>query len=394
MDAFKNPFAPGAGTQPPELAGRERVLHDAEVALERTRARVAARSEVLVGLRGVGKTVLLNRIREMANERGFSTALVEAREKATLPELLIPVLRKVLLRFDTKAVLREKTKLGLRVLKSFMERFRAKIRVAELGDIEFGVEAERGLADSGDLESDLTDVLLSVAEAGAECGTQVCLLIDELQYLSEGDLSALIMALHQINQRNLPLLVIAAGLPLILGLTGRSKSYAERLFAFPRIGALELPAASRALTVPAATQGVFFQDEALSRIYEKTEGYPYFVQQWGYEVWNAAGKSPITVDDVTLATRNAIRQLDESFFRVRFDRLTKREKDFLFAMVDVGGQQQRSGEIADRLGVKVSSIGPLRSSLIAKGMIYSPAHGDNSFTVPLFDGFLKRQGIR
>ncbi len=391
MDAFKNPFAPGAGTQPPELAGRDRVLNDAEIALERTRARVAARSEILVGLRGVGKTVLLNRIREMATERGFATALVEARERAALPEILIPVLRKLLLRFDSSAALREKTKFGLRVLKSFMERFRAKISLAELGEIELGVEAERGMADSGDLQSDLTDVLVTVAEAASESNTQICLLIDELQYLNEQELSALIMALHQINQRSLPLLMIGAGLPLILGLTGRSKSYAERLFAFPPIGPLEFEAVHRALAVPAATQNIHFTEEALERIYGSTKGYPYFVQQWGYEVWNVAAQSPITAEDVERATINAIRQLDDSFFRVRFDRLTKREKDFLFAMVHVGGQQQRSGDIADRLGAKVSSIGPLRSSLIAKGMIYSPAHGDNTFTVPLFDGFLKRQ---
>jgi hypothetical protein len=394
MDPFKNPFAPGAGTQPPELAGRTQILFDAEVALERTKARVAARSEILVGLRGVGKTVLLNRIREMAADRHFESALVEARERSSLPELLVPVLRKLLLRLDAKAELKDKAKFGLRVLKSFMERFRAKIKVGEMGEIELGVSPEPGMADSGDLQSDLTDLLVALAEAAAESKTPVCLLIDELQYLNEVELSALIMAVHQINQRNLPFLMVAAGLPLILGLTGRSKSYAERLFAFPRVGELSKDAAKTALVVPAATQSVAFTDEALDLIYQSTQGYPYFIQQWGYETWNVASQSPIGVDDVQIATEKAIAQLDESFFRVRFDRLTKREKDYLFAMVEVGGSQQRSGDIADKLGVKVSSIGPLRSSLIAKGMIYSPSHGDNAFTVPLFDGFLKRQLTR
>jgi hypothetical protein len=391
MDPFRNPFAPGAGTQPPELAGRQDVLRDAEIALERIKSRAPARSEILVGLRGVGKTVLLNRIREMASERGFETVLLEAREKSSLPELLVPALRKILLRLDSGAALHEKTKLGLRILKSFMERFRAKITVGQLGDIELGVEAERGLADSGDMQSDLTDVLVGLAEAASEANRPVCVLLDELQYFKELELSALIMAVHQINQRNLPFLLIAAGLPLVLGLTGRSKSYAERLFAFPSIGALSQSAASAALSLPVAARNVAFTEGALQSIYKSTEGYPYFIQQWGYEVWNVAPSSPITEADVALATGNAIRQLDESFFRVRFDRLTKREKDYLFAMVSVGGQQQRSGDIAERLGFKASSIGPLRSSLIAKGMIFSPSHGDNAFTVPLFDGFLRRQ---
>ncbi len=199
------------------------------------------------------------------------------------------------------------------------------------------------------------------------------------------------MALHQIAQKSLPLVLYAAGLPLILGLAGRSKSYSERLFTFPRIGVLEGSAARQALERPAEARGVQYTSEAIAGILKRTGRYPYFLQQWGYETWNAAKSSTITALDVQLATKKAIGQLDESFFRVRFDRLTKREKDFLFAMVSVGGEQQRSGDIAEKLGVKVTSIGPLRSSLIRKGMVYSPAHGDNAFTVPLFDDFLRRQ---
>jgi hypothetical protein len=391
MDPYKNPFAPGAGTQPPELAGREEMLHDAEVALERIKARVPARSEILYGLRGVGKTVLLNRIREMAAEKGFEAVLVEARERTSLPELMIPVLRRLLLRLDSRVALHEATKFGLRVLKSFMEKFRAKIKLGEIGEIELGVQPEPGLADSGDLQNDLADVLIALADAAAASKASICILIDELQYLKEQELSALIIAMHQINQRNLPLLMVGAGLPHILGLLGKSKSYAERLFAFPQVEALSRVAANDALSIPAASRGVQFSDEALALIYRNTEGYPYFVQQWGYEAWNVAPSSPITALDVEAASEKALRQLDESFFRVRFDRLTKREKDYLFAMVSIGGIQQRSGDIADRLHLKGSSVAPLRSKLIAKGMIYSPQHGDNAFTVPLFDGFLKRQ---
>jgi len=391
MDPYKNPFAPGAGTQPPELAGRSEILRDADVALERIKARAPARSEILVGLRGVGKTVLLNRIREMASDKGFEAVLVEARERTSLPELLIPVLRKLLLRLDSRTAFQERTKFGLRVLKSFIERFRAKIKIGDVGEIELGVEPEPGLADSGDLQNDLADVLIALAEAAASAKVPVCLLIDELQYMKEQELSALIMAIHQINQRNLPLLLVAAGLPHILGLSGKSKSYAERLFTFPSVGALPVSASNSALSIPAASREVLFTEEALQLIFQNTEGYPYFVQQWGYEAWNMAPVSPIDVDDVRAATHKAIQQLDESFFRVRFDRLTKREKDYLFAMVAVGGTQQRSGDIADRLNMKVSSIAPLRSKLIAKGMIYSPAHGDNAFTVPLFEEFLRRR---
>jgi hypothetical protein len=258
-------------------------------------------------------------------------------------------------------------------------------------DIELGIEPETGTADSGDLEHDLGELLVAVAEAAKARGEAICLLIDELQYLSEHEMSALIMGLHQVSQKNLPLITYAAGLPLILGLAGRSKSYSERLFAFPKIGVLDESSARRALEIPVAAKGAQFSPEATEAILEKTGRYPYFLQQWGYETWNTAQSSPITVRDVQAATIRAVAQLDDSFFRVRFDRLTKREKVFLFAMVSVGGEQQRSGDIAEKLGVKATSIGPLRSSLIRKGMIYSPAHGDNAFTVPLFDEFLRRQ---
>jgi hypothetical protein len=391
MDRVANPFAPGAGTQPPQLAGREEVIADAEVALERVKLRRPARSQILVGLRGVGKTVLLNRVREMAEDKSFEAVLTEVNEETTLPALLVPPLRKILFRLDAGRDLSDKTKRAIRVLRSFIGSFKTKFKVGELAEIELGVDAERGEADSGSLESDLTDLLVAVAEAALDRGSSICLCIDELQYLSESELGALIMGLHQVGQRNLPLLVVGAGLPMILGLTGKSKSYAERLFTFPALGPLPPEAAASALQGPAISSGARFSDEALEDIIATTQGYPYFLQQWGYEAWNVAPGSPITREDVAAATERAIRQLDESFFRVRFDRLTKRERDFLFAMAEVGGSQQRTGDIAEKLGLKASSIGPLRSTLIAKGMIYSPSYGDTAFTVPLFDDFLRRQ---
>jgi hypothetical protein len=391
LEPFRNPFAPGAGTPPPELAGRNSVLEEMEIALARLRGGFANRSAILVGLRGVGKTVLLNRIREIAEKHGYQTVSVEAQEKKSLPALLVPPLRGTLLALDSAKDRHEKVKRALRVLKSFAGIFKAKFTLNEQIDVELGIDPELGIADSGDLEHDVAELLVAVAEAARARDAAVCLLVDELQYLSEKDLGALIMGLHQVAQRMLPLILVGAGLPLILGLAGRSKSYAERLFSFPLIGPLDRNSAISALQVPAEAQHVRFDESALDLILRKTECYPYFVQQWGYEAWNAAPKPLITGKDVDAATAKAIRQLDQGFFRVRFDRLTKREKDYLFAMVQVGGGQQRSGDIAEKLRVKVSSIGPLRSSLIKKGMIYSPAHGDNAFTVPLFDEFLKRQ---
>lgn len=389
MDPVLNPFSPGAGTQPPELAGREAVLADVNVTLQRSRNGIFSRSSIFVGLRGVGKTVLLNRAREIADEHKFITVFIEAHEEKPLPALLIPPLRKILLKLNAADQVSEVARRGLRVLKSFASNFKAKFSFGEI-DVELGILPEEGSADSGDLEHDLGELLIAIAEAANERGDAICLLIDELQYLSEKEMSALIMALHQVSQRKLPLILYAAGLPLILGLAGRSKSYSERLFTFPRIGVLDESAARRAIERPAEALGVSFASDAIDAILEKTGRYPYFLQQWGYETWNVASTSPISLGSVREATARAIGQLDDSFFRVRFDRLTKREKDFLFAMVHVGGETQRSGDIADMLGVKTTSIGPLRSSLIRKGMIYSPAHGDNAFTVPLFDDFLRR----
>jgi hypothetical protein len=391
MDPLYNPFSPGAGTQPPELAGRERVLEEIEVTLERIRRSAFSRSSIFVGLRGVGKTVLLNRVRDFAVEKGFLTIFIEAHEDKSMPVLLLPHLRKILIKLNSYEQISELARRGLRVLKSFASVFKAKLSLNEALDVELGIEPETGTADSGDLEHDFAELLVVVAEAAKSRNAAICLIIDEIQYLKETELSALIMALHQVSQNGLPLVLYAAGLPLILGLAGRSKSYAERLFTFPNIGVLENLAASQAIERPAAAQGVLFTPEAVTAILERTGRYPYFLQQWGYEAWNTALVSPVSLADIEIATVRAIRQLDESFFRVRYDRLTKREKDFLYAMVCVGGDQQRSGDIAEQLGVKPTSIGPLRSSLIRKGMIYSPAHGDNAFTVPLFDEFLRRQ---
>lgn len=357
------------------MAGRDDVLEDVSITLDRLKNAAFSRSSIFVGLRGVGKTVLLNRVREMAEDRDFFTVFIEAHEEKKLPALLIPPLRKILLRLNTSDQVSEIARRGLRVLKSFASNFKTKFSVADGVEVELGILPEHGTADSGDLEHDLSELLVAIAEAAKERSVPVCLLVDELQYLDEPEMSALIMALHQVSQRKLPFVMYAAGLPLILGLAGRSKSYSERLFTFPKISVLDEMSARQAIQKPVTALGVEIEASAVEAILEKTGRYPYFLQQWGYETWNIAQSAPISLKAVTDATARAIAQLDDSFFRVRFDRLTKREKDFMFAMVHVGGETQRSGDIAEELGVKATSIGPLRSSLIRKGMIYSPAHG-------------------
>jgi len=387
MDPLCNPFVPGAGTPPPELTGRSVLLDRARVTLGRIKLGRSSKSFIAVGLRGVGKTVLLSRVRHLASEADYRVCSVEASENKGLAELLVPPLRRVLLDLDRLGALSEQVKRGLRVLKSFMSSI--KIRYAE-AELALDIDGERGTADSGDLEADLPDLFVAVAKAAADRGTAVAVIIDEVQYLSERDMGALIMALHRISQDKLPLVLVAAGLPQVVGLSGRSKSYAERLFDFPVVDALLPEDAARALADPAREEGVTFAPGALDRIVELTRGYPYFLQEWGYHTWNAAAASPITIEDVEIATPRAISALDESFFRVRLDRLTPREKDYLRVMAELGPGPHRSGDVADRLGISVTGASPLRTGLIGKGMIYSPAYGDTAFTVPMFDDFMRR----
>eukprot|EP01037_Dinobryon_pediforme_P018347 gene18347-18610_t len=387
MDARLNPFAPGAGTPPPELAGRDEIMERAAVALDRIRSGRAARSLVLYGLRGVGKTVLLNRIRLDAEARGIASVRIEAPEERSLPALLAPALRTALIRLRRLDAAKEGLTKAMKALAGFVGALKVKY-----GDVELGldVDAEHGLADSGDLDTDLSDLIAAVGEAAAERGTAVVLFADELQYVPEEQLAALIMALHSANQAQLPITMVAAGLPQILGAMGRAKSYAERLFEFVLIDRLDESAARTALCLPALREGVEFSDDAVAVVCEQSGGYPYFLQEWGKQSWNVAEASPISGDDARRATEEVLADLDASFFRVRFDRLTPAEKTYMRAMAELGPGPHRSGDVADCLGRKVTAVAPVRNALISKGMIYSPAHGDTAFTVPLFDGFMRR----
>jgi hypothetical protein len=387
MDPIKNPFAPGAGSPPPELVGRDPILEQARILLGRVKQKRPEKSLLLTGLRGVGKTVLLNEIERMAKSAGYRTLSIEAHEDKPLGPLIVPHLRLILYELDRIAGAGDKVKRGLAVLRSFVGALKV-----EVGDFTFGldIDPEKGAADSGDLEIDLPNLFVAVAEAAEERKSAVALLIDELQYFNQKELGALIMAMHKVQQRQLPLVLMGAGLPILPGLAGESKSYAERLFNFPDIGALSEDDAAKALRDPAQAAGVVFEAPALAEVFRLTRGYPYFLQEWGYQSWNLAPASPINLPIVQKATEKVIPRLDQNFFRVRFDRLTPSEKNFLRAIAQLGPGPQRTGDIADALRVKISSLGPVRAKLIKKGMIFSPAHGDIAFTVPLFDEFMVR----
>lgn len=387
MDMLENPFAPGAGTPPPELVGRDDVLDQARILLGRVKRGRAEKSILLTGLRGVGKTVLLNEMERIAQADGYHTVSIEAHEQKPLGALLVPPLRQLLYRLDRMAGAGHKARQALAVLKSFVGAI--KFTMEGVGEVGLDIEAERGTADSGDLEVDLPVLFAAVAEAAAERGSCVAVLIDEIQYLDAKGLSALIMSMHRM-QRQLPLVLIGAGLPVLPGMAGASKSYAERLSSFPEIGRLSEPDAGRALQDPVAHRGVAFTEEAIRDIYRFTLGYPYFIQEWGYQAWGRAESSPIGLTVIQDASETVTKRLDENFFRVRFDRLTSGEKRFLRAMAELGPGEQRSSDVADLLSVRIQSIGPTRAKLINKGMIYSPAHGYLEFTVPLFDAFMRR----
>jgi len=387
VDPIVNPYSPGAGSPPPELAGRDSLREQVRIAIARIRIGNTAKSVLLVGLRGVGKTVLLERMRLDAEGSGVATVRVEAPEGRSLPAMLAPHLRRVLLRLSSIEAAKDGAKRGLRALAGF-----AKALKIKYADIEVGLdfEPEAGLADNGDLEGDLSTLLEHVGIAAQNAGTAVVLFIDELQYVKEEQFAALISALHRCSQSRLPITVVGAGLPQLLALAGNAKSYAERLFDYPHIGALDALEAELAIVKPARDKGADYEPDAVAEVVKQTHGYPYFLQEWGKHSWDMAARSPITLANVIEASTQAVAALDESFFRVRFDRLTPKEKLYLRAMAELGPGPHRSGDIAAKLNKQTNSLGPTRQSLITKGMIWSPSHGDTAFTVPLFDEFMKR----
>lgn len=385
MDPVRNPFAPGAGSQPPELAGRQAIIEDARVAIERALLCKSSRSQMFLGLRGVGKTVLLNAVETMAKERGHLTSIIEAPENKSLSEQLLPRVHQVLRKLSMTEEAKAKAYDAMRALRSFASVFKL-----EYGDLTIAVDPEVGVADSGDLENDLPELFVRVGEAAKAAGKAWTLLIDEVQYLSQKDLAALIVSLHKINQANLPVLFFGAGLPQVAALSGEAKSYAERLFHYPDVGALPEPDAKAAIRQPVNDEGAAIENDALTEIFLKTKGYPYFLQEWGHQSWNLASGNTITLQDAREAEATTLKRLDDGFFKVRFDRLTPKEREYVIAMAKLGDGPYRSSDIADALGEKSQSLGPRRAQIISKGMIYSPSYGDIAFTVPMFNDYLIR----
>jgi len=343
---------------------------------------------MLLGLRGVGKTVLLNKIEEMAEATGHVTSSIEAPEGKALSELLVPKINQALRKLSTSENAKAKAHQALRALRSFASAFKLSY-----GDTSISVDPEVGVADSGDMEADLPELFVRVGEAAKAAGKAWTLLIDEVQYLRSEDLAALIVALHKVNQRVLPVLFFGAGLPQVAALSGDAKSYAERLFHYPSVGALEEQDAETAIRQPIEDEGEHIDDNAISEILAKTKGYPYFLQEWGYQCWNISEGPHIKLEDASKAAGEATKRLDEGFFKVRFDRLTPKEREYVIAMAKLGAGPYRSSDVADALNETHQSLGPRRAQIISKGMIYSPSHGDIAFTVPMFNEYLVRNYV-
>jgi len=386
MDPYRDPFAPGAGCRPPELAGRDVVLEHARVSCGRAINGRSARSMMLLGLRGTGKTVLLNEVGKIAEQAGLLVSKVESPEEESLARLLYPEMRKVMRSLSTVEAAKQIANRGLKGLRGF-----ASIFKIDIAGVEVGVEPEPGLADSGNLQYDLPDLFNVIGRAAQAAGKGWILLIDEVQYLSEADLRALIVSMHKMSQEGLPVLLVGAGLPQVARLAGEAKSYAERLFLYPEINALDADAAAQAVLKPILDEEASIAEAALQEIVVRTKGYPFFLQEWASTAWNCAEGPEISLDDVVQSYSETLALLDAGFFRVRIDQLTPSEVLFVRAMSALGDGPYAVGDIAKAMGRTQSSLGPTRAKVIAKGMAYSTDHGVLDFTVPLFAEFMRRQ---
>ena len=385
VDAVRNPYTPGAGSRPPVLSGRDAQLDAFRILLERLRLGRPEKSLMMTGLRGVGKTVLLGTLDGIAEEAGFRTASAEITHETDFSSLMARLTRRALLSLSPAGRFRAKARRAAAVLKAFT------LRLPDGLEIGVDVDAAVGRGDSGNLADDLADVLVELGKAAADRHSGVVFLFDEIQFLGRRDFEALISSLHQCTQHNLPVTLVGAGLPQLPTLAGAAKSYAERMFDFPVIDRLDETAASAALELPAVAEGAGFEPDATRRIIEFTDGYPYFLQEYGKHVWNIATGPVITVADVAQAEPIVRLQLDDNFFRVRVARTTAAELAYLSAMADLGEGPYRSGDIALRLGRSgPEGVAPTRSRLIDKGLIFSPSYGWNDFTVPAFADFLRR----
>ncbi|HUN34551.1 MAG TPA: ATP-binding protein [Trebonia sp.] len=391
MDPVRNPYAPGAGQRPPELAGRDREIQQFEVVLERVARARPERSMVLTGLRGVGKTVLLNTFRSMALQKLWGTGKLEARPDQSIRRPIASGLHMAVRELAPRHRAPDRIDDFLGVLKAFAMRDPKAPKGGSIPSLGIDVPAARGRADSGDLEVDLTELFTDAASVAADLGVGIALFVDEMQDVPSVDVSALCAACHELSQVGGPLIVVGAGLPHLPSVLSASKSYSERLFRYARIDRLDREAADQALIAPAEREDVIFKQEALDALYEAADGYPYFVQAYGKVTWDVAAASPVTAGDVIVAAPEAEGELAVGFFGSRYERATPAEREYMRAMAMIGDEPVPTSAVAEELGRKPSSLSPSRDGLIKKGLIYSSERGLIAFTVPHFGKFLRSQ---
>jgi len=392
VDPVRNPYAPGAGQRPPELAGRDRQLQQFEVTLERVAAGRPERSMVLSGLRGVGKTVLLNALRGLAVQRAWGTGKLEARPDQSLRLPLAQAVHAAVRELAHRHRDPDRVEAVTGVMKAFALRTRLEDRKGVRWQPPTDVRATRGRADSGDLELDLVELFTDVAGLAGDLGVGIALFVDEMQDIATEELAALCGACHEISQQGAPLVVVGAGLPHLPVALAASKSYAERLFRYVVVDRLPREMADRALLVPAGTEDVDYAPDALDELYAMTDGYPYFVQAYGKVTWDAAVASPIQVSDVREAAPEAEAELAVGFFGARFDRATPAERDYMRTMAELAAEHDgavATSDVAAALGRKPQSLSPARDGLIKKGLVFSSERGTVAFTVPHFGRFLR-----
>jgi hypothetical protein len=390
MDPVRNPYAPGAGQRPPELAGRDREIRQFEVVLERVARARPERSMVLTGLRGVGKTVLLNAFRSMALQKLWGTGKLEARPDQSIRRPVASALHMAVRELAPRHRAPDRIDDFLGVLRAFAQRDPKALKGAP-ASLGIDVPAARGRADSGDLEVDLTELFTGAASVAGDLGVGIALFVDEMQDVPATDVSALCAACHELSQAGGPLIVVGAGLPHLPSVLSASKSYSERLFRYARIDRLDRDAADQALIAPAGREDVFFKQEALDALYDAADGYPYFVQAYGKVTWDVAAASPVTAGDVAMAAPEAEGELAVGFFGSRYERATPAEREYMRAMAAIGDEPVATSAVAEELGRKPSSLSPSRDGLIKKGLIYSSERGLIAFTVPHFGKFLRSQ---
>jgi AAA+ ATPase superfamily predicted ATPase len=384
MNPAQNPYRPGAGTQPKTLAGRTKEIEKANVLFERVKYGNPQRSLMLYGLRGVGKTVLLNEYERIAESQCYLTEHIEMSENDDFRRVIAKACRKVLLKVSKLENAKDKCISALGILKAF------SLAIPDGPELKIDVEAAIGSGDSGDLDSDLVDLLVSLGQAAKDLGRPICFTLDEVQYLNKDAVGGLISASHRITQKELPVVFVCAGLPQIAALSGDARSYAERLFEFIPIGELKDGADEEALVGPAISQSVEYTREAKELILKESKAYPYFIQEFGKHTWDLASESPIKEEDALNASIEAIKTLDGGFFKMRMDRATTAERKFMKAMASIGSGVYKTNDVATAMNKKIKSIGPVRATLISKGFVYSPQHGEIAFTVPLFDEYIRR----